>query len=115
MRCSKCGADNRDTAHVQVGCEVLKQTQAASCGALGGPGAKFCDACGGALPSPPPAAATANAASAAGIQFNSEAATPESLEGGRHTVTALFADIKGSMELIEDLDPEEARRLVDPA
>ncbi|HEV7989496.1 MAG TPA: adenylate/guanylate cyclase domain-containing protein, partial [Candidatus Binataceae bacterium] len=30
-------------------------------------------------------------------------------------MTALFADIKGSMELIEDLDPEEARRLVDPA
>ena len=31
------------------------------------------------------------------------------------TVTALFADIKGSMELMENLDPEEARRLVDPA
>src|SRR5207248_3678335 len=31
------------------------------------------------------------------------------------TVTALFADIKGSMELIEDLDPEEARTIVDPA
>ena len=30
-------------------------------------------------------------------------------------MTALFADIQGSMELIEDLDPEEARRLVDPA
>ncbi len=30
-------------------------------------------------------------------------------------MTALFADIKGSMELIEDLDPEDARRLVDPA
>src|SRR5258708_25548900 len=30
-------------------------------------------------------------------------------------VTALFADIKGSMELMEDLDPEEARALVDPA
>ena len=30
-------------------------------------------------------------------------------------MTALFADIKGSMELIEDLDPEEARDLVDPA
>ena len=29
----------------------------------------------------------------------------------RKTVTALFADIKGSMELIEDLDPEEPRRL----
>ena len=37
------------------------------------------------------------------------------VDGERKTVTALFADIKGSMELIEDLDPEEARRLVDPA
>jgi class 3 adenylate cyclase len=30
-------------------------------------------------------------------------------------VTALFADIKGSMDLMEDLDPEEARAIVDPA
>jgi class 3 adenylate cyclase len=30
-------------------------------------------------------------------------------------VTALFADIKGSMELMEDLDPEEARAIIDPA
>jgi class 3 adenylate cyclase len=37
------------------------------------------------------------------------------LEGERKTVTALFADIKGSMELMEDLDPEEARAIVDPA
>jgi class 3 adenylate cyclase len=37
------------------------------------------------------------------------------LDGERKTVTALFADIKGSMELIEDLDPEEARTLIDPA
>ena len=36
-------------------------------------------------------------------------------DGERKTITALFADIKGSMELIEDLDPEEARRIVDPA
>jgi predicted ATPase/class 3 adenylate cyclase len=41
--------------------------------------------------------------------------TPENLEGERKTVTLLFADIKGSMELIEDLDPEEARAIVDPA
>jgi hypothetical protein len=31
------------------------------------------------------------------------------------TVTALFADIKGSMELMEHLDPEEARAIIDPA
>jgi class 3 adenylate cyclase len=37
------------------------------------------------------------------------------LEGERKTVTALFADIKGSMELIEDIDPEDARAIVDPA
>jgi class 3 adenylate cyclase/predicted ATPase len=39
----------------------------------------------------------------------------EVVDGERKTVTALFADIKGSMELMEDLDPEEARALVDPA
>lgn len=37
------------------------------------------------------------------------------LDGERKTITALFADIKGSMSLIEDLDPEEARAIVDPA
>ncbi len=37
------------------------------------------------------------------------------LEGERKQVTVLFADIKGSTELIEDLDPEEAQRLLDPA
>jgi len=37
------------------------------------------------------------------------------MEGERKTVTALFADIKGSMDLMEDLDPEEARAIVDPA
>jgi len=37
------------------------------------------------------------------------------IEGERKTVTALFADIKGSTELMEGLDPEEARAIVDPA
>ncbi len=36
-------------------------------------------------------------------------------DGERKTITALFADIKNSMLLIEDLDPEEARAIVDPA
>src|SRR4029450_11278538 len=36
-------------------------------------------------------------------------------EGERKTITALFADIKGSMALMEDLDPEDARAIVDPA
>jgi len=37
------------------------------------------------------------------------------LDGERKTVTALFADIKGSMDLMENIDPEEARAIVDPA
>jgi class 3 adenylate cyclase len=36
-------------------------------------------------------------------------------DGERKTITALFADIKGSTSLIEDLDPEEARQIIDPA
>src|SRR5205807_9923018 len=36
-------------------------------------------------------------------------------DGERKTVTALFADIKGSTELVRDLDPEKARAIIDPA
>src|SRR5499425_1859766 len=36
------------------------------------------------------------------------------LEGERKLVTVLFADLKGSMELLADRDPEEARKLLDP-
>jgi class 3 adenylate cyclase len=44
-----------------------------------------------------------------------EISSSENLDGERKTVTALFADIKGSMDLMEDLDPEEARAIIDPA
>src|SRR5262249_39653978 len=37
-----------------------------------------------------------------------------SLEGERKQVTVLFADLKGSMELLADRDPEEARKILDP-
>jgi class 3 adenylate cyclase/tetratricopeptide (TPR) repeat protein len=42
--------------------------------------------------------------------LNSKAA----IEGERKQVTVLFADLKGSMELLADRDPEEARKLLDP-
>ena len=41
--------------------------------------------------------------------------TRHTLEGERKQVTVLFADLKGSTELIDGLDPEEARQLLDPA
>jgi class 3 adenylate cyclase len=37
------------------------------------------------------------------------------LEGERKQVTVLFADLKGSTELIRDLDPEQAQAILDPA
>ena len=49
------------------------------------------------------------------IAISAEQAGSAVPDGERKTVTALFADIKGSMELMEGLDPEEARALVDPA
>jgi class 3 adenylate cyclase len=60
---------------------------------------------------PSPAAISERSSS----QVIPERQTEENLEGERKTVTALFADIKGSTELMEDIDPEEARRIVDPA
>ncbi len=47
------------------------------------------------------------------VRLEHEAA--DAAGGERKTVTALFADIKGSMDLMERLDPEEARAIVDPA
>jgi class 3 adenylate cyclase/tetratricopeptide (TPR) repeat protein len=49
------------------------------------------------------------------VRLAAEPALPYAPEEERKTVTALFADIKGSMDLMEQLDPEEARALVDPA
>jgi class 3 adenylate cyclase/predicted ATPase len=44
-----------------------------------------------------------------------DTSAPENLEGERKTVTVLLVDFKGSTRLVEDLDPEEARAIVDPA
>jgi class 3 adenylate cyclase/tetratricopeptide (TPR) repeat protein len=49
------------------------------------------------------------------VRVRLEQAAADASGGERKTVTALFADIKGSMDLMERLDPEEARAIVDPA
>src|SRR5678815_3694567 len=41
-------------------------------------------------------------------------ASRQSLEGERKQVTVLFADIRDSMKLIENRDPEEAQKIIDP-
>ena len=112
MHCSKCGVENRQAARFCDGCGSALQSQCVSCGALNRVGAKFCDGCGAALiGSASPAAAT----NGGGVRFRADIAAADVTDGERKMVTALFADIKGSMELMEDLDPEEARTIVDPA
>jgi class 3 adenylate cyclase/tetratricopeptide (TPR) repeat protein len=113
VRCAKCGTENPDGLKFCNECGTPFKTPCASCGFENAPAAKFCGQCGAALGA---LAATASAKKSDQIQIHlTEAPAPENLEGERKTVTTLFADIKGSMELIEDLDPEEARAIVDPA
>jgi class 3 adenylate cyclase/tetratricopeptide (TPR) repeat protein len=114
MRCSNCGVENPDTARFCIECAAPFAQRCPSCGAENPPRAKFCSQCSTVITRRDAAALTAprSADSTVRVTDSFETATPE---GERKTVTALFADIKGSMELMEDLDPEEARAIVDPA
>ena len=56
----------------------------------------------------------ATSSSGVGISSLAVQTAADVTEGERKTVTALFADIKGSTELMRDLDPEEARAIIDP-
>src|SRR5262249_45620030 len=112
MRCSKCGAENREGRRFCAKCAAPLSRLCPKCGASNEPGEDFCGDCATPLGQPP--AASVKKSNDAPIRVP-ETPVPESIVGERKTVTALFADIKGSMELIEDLDPEEARAIVDPA
>jgi class 3 adenylate cyclase/predicted ATPase len=119
MRCAKCGSDNRDGRKFCGDCGASLSARCASCGAENEPTEKFCGGCGVALA----AKVQAGSVKAPAIQppFPEIRVWPEQpdaaavIDGERKTVTALFADIKGSTELMEDLDPEEARAIIDPA
>jgi class 3 adenylate cyclase/tetratricopeptide (TPR) repeat protein len=125
MRCAKCGTENRDAAKFCDKCGARLSPNCPACGAENRADAKFCDSCGAALgPSPAHDAPSPDVRrhSAPGIDLSrlaastpSASAAGEVSEGERKTITALFADIKGSTELEQDLDPEEARAIIDPA
>ena len=112
MKCAKCGAENREGRKFCAKCAAPLARLCLRCGAQNEPDEDFCGECADPLAQTP--GVLARKPSEAPIRIV-EAPSAESFDGERKTVTALFADIKGSMELMEDLDPEEARAIVDPA
>jgi class 3 adenylate cyclase len=115
MLCSRCGSENPDGAKFCDGCAAPLALQCPSCGASNRPGARFCIECAAALGAASSARITEAIRSETGnIALSTSRESHEISDGERKTVTALFADIKGSTELMRELDPEEARAIVDP-
>jgi class 3 adenylate cyclase len=122
MRCPHCQHENREGARFCAACGRSLASRCPTCGNQPPPGAAFCDHCGTPLtgtttaatpPSLAPRPQTPQAYTPAYLAekiLTSKAA----LEGERKQVTVLFADLKGSMELLADRDPEQARQLLDP-
>jgi class 3 adenylate cyclase len=117
MTCARCQHENRPGAKFCEECAAPLVAACAACGASLSATAKFCSECahpaGRGAPSASPrfvAPETYTPQHLAERILTSKAA----LEGERKQVTVLFADIKSSMELLADRDPEEARKLLDP-
>ena len=116
MRCSRCHHDNRPGARFCEECASPLALICANCGAEASPAAKFCPECAHPVFAPAPAAPRFGAPEQITPKHLAERIllSKQALEGERKLVTVLFADMKGSMELLADRDPEEARALLDP-
>ncbi|HWP48285.1 MAG TPA: adenylate/guanylate cyclase domain-containing protein [Candidatus Limnocylindrales bacterium] len=128
MHCESCGFENPPTMNFCGECGTKLRLSCPQCGAENPPGFKFCGQCGaglaiGATRQVAPTTDTGQVPLHPEPQI--QRYTPKhlaekilqsrsALEGERKQITILFADIKGSMELLAGLDPEEARRLLDP-
>src|SRR5712692_5133811 len=135
MHCPSCGQDNPEGMKFCGECGAPFKNRCPQCGFENLPRIKFCGACGAPLALRSSVSQTADAglrtpdspSSQPPVSYTpkhlaerilAERAAMEargSTDGERKTVTVLFADIKGSTALIEDLDPEDARLIIDPA
>src|SRR6266705_4990556 len=128
MRCPSCGFENPEGMKFCGECATPLKSRCSHCGFENPPGFKFCGECATPLAGRPPS----GHASLFAVSSPPASYTPKHLaerilaerealeargvtEGERKTITALFADLKGSTALIEGLDPEEARAIIDPA
>jgi tetratricopeptide (TPR) repeat protein len=114
MTCPRCHAENRDGLRFCEDCGSRLTLACSQCGGELAPGKRFCGSCG-APATGQSAARTASPESYTSKHLAEKILTSKAaLEGERKQVTVLFADLKGSMELLADRDPEEARKLLDP-
>jgi class 3 adenylate cyclase len=116
MPCPRCQRENRPQAKFCEECGAPLARSCGHCGAALSSSAKFCSECGRAAGVPPePETRFASPDAYTPKNLAEKILTSKSaLEGERKLVTVLFADLKGSMELLADRDPEEARKLLDP-
>ena len=117
MQCGRCRAENREGRRFCGECGFPLATTCPSCRFANEGHERFCGGCGRTLVPPAPAGEP---------RFQSpETYTPKhlserilssrtALEGERKRVTVLFADLKSSMELLAERDPEDARAILDP-
>jgi len=117
MKCPRCQHENPAGGKFCEECAAPLVRGCSNCGAQLSSTAKFCSACahpaGPAIPLVSQrfgAPETYTPKYLAERILNSKAA----LEGERKQVTVLFADLKGSLELLADRDPEQAHELLDP-
>ena len=115
MRCPACGHENREGAKFCRGCGASFASACPKCGANLSPEDRFCDSCGHHIGQQAPAAIKApDPRSYTPKHLAEKILTSRSaLEGERKQVTVLFADVKGSMELSEQVDPEEWHKIMD--
>ena len=117
MKCPICEQDNPSAARYCLGCGSRLGLECTGCGCKLPAGSRFCFECGAKVGSEGAAAPRFTAPDAYTPKFLAEKILTSrgGLEGERKQVTVLFADIKGSIELLAGRDPEEARALLDPA
>src|SRR5215469_10830507 len=115
MRCHGCQSENPSGMSFCGKCGASLISRCQKCGFESPPAFDFCGRCGSRLSQPGTTSDPEHYAPVRAEGFQPSIESQNIPEGERKTVTAFFADIKGSMELMEDLDPEEARAIVDPA
>jgi class 3 adenylate cyclase/tetratricopeptide (TPR) repeat protein len=122
MHCPLCGFANPEGMNFCGRCGTVLSAGCPHRGFENPPGFAFCGKCGASLTSPPPAPIPASLTShpqppltyTPPYLTDKILAARAALEGERKQVTVLFADLKGSMELLAERDPEDARAILDP-